>query len=407
VHGSRTSTHNNKDLDFMMHALEQGGVARAARVAVLALAATAALSGLGGCSLFGSKNKHEPAKLQDVQQVLAVRQAWNVSVGKSGRYVMQPAVSGNNVYVSAAGGTVTALEGATGRTVWQGKADVDLTSGPGSDGTLTAVAGEKGSVIAFDDKGAQKWKASVNGEVLTAPLVGQGLVVVRTTDGRLLGLDAANGDRKWIYQRSPSALNLRSSLPMVFAGDNVILGFAGGKLGAVAINNGALRWEATVSYPRGVSEIERLNDVTGSPSIDGSQVCAVSFQGRVACFDVSNGAPRWGRDFSSPTGVAQEDCALFSADDKSVVYGFNAQNGADLWKNDALLWRDLGAPLAFGRAVIIGDFEGWLHFLSRDDGKFVARVKTDGSAISAAPVVVGQTLVVQTRGGGVYGYLPK
>lgn len=393
----------------MIHALEQGGVARdgvvqAARVAVLALAATAVL---GGCSLFGSKTKHEPAKLQDVQQVLAVSQAWSVSVGKSGSYVMQPAVAGNNVYVSAAGGTVTALEGATGRTVWQGKADVDLTSGPGSDGTLTAVAGEKGSVIAFDEKGAQKWKTAVNGEILTAPLVGQGLVIVRTTDGRVLGLDGSNGDRKWIYQRSPSALNLRSSLPMALAGDNVILGFAGGKLGALAVSNGGLRWEAAVSYPRGVSEIERLNDVTGTPSIDGQQVCAVSFQGRVACFDLGTGAPRWGRDFSSPTGVTQEDGALFAADEKSVVYGFNAQNGADLWKNDALLWRDLGAPLAFGRAVIVGDFEGWLHFLSRDDGKFVARVKTDGSAISAAPVVVGQTLIVQTRGGGVYGYVPK
>ncbi|MRS99946.1 outer membrane protein assembly factor BamB [Ralstonia pickettii] len=392
----------------MIHALEQGGVARgvakAARVAVLALAATAVL---GGCSLFSSKTKHEPAKLKEVQQVLAVRQVWSVSVGKSGRYVMQPAVAGNNVYVSAAGGTVTALDGATGRTVWQGKADVDLTSGPGSDGTLTAVAGEKGAVIAFDEKGAQKWKVAVNGEVLTAPLVGQGLVIVRTTDGRVLGLDPSNGERKWIYQRSPSALNLRSSLPMVFAGDNVILGFAGGKLGAVSASNGALRWEAAVSYPRGVSEIERLNDVTGAPSISGSQVCAASFQGRVACFDTSTGAPRWGRDFSSPSGVTQEDDGLFAADEKSVVYGFNAQNGADLWKNDALLWRDLGTPLAFGRAVIVGDSEGWLHFLSRDDGKFVARVKTDSSAIGAAPVVVGQTLVVQTRGGGVYGYLPK
>ncbi|NWK44246.1 outer membrane protein assembly factor BamB [Ralstonia pickettii] len=392
----------------MIHALEQGGVTRgvaqAARVAVLALTATAVL---GGCSLFSSKTKHEPAKLKEVQQVLAVRQVWSVSVGKSGRYVMQPAVAGNNVYVSAAGGTVTALDGATGRTVWQGKADVDLTSGPGSDGTLTAVAGEKGAVIAFDEKGAQKWKVAVNGEVLTAPLVGQGLVIVRTTDGRVLGLDPSNGERKWIYQRSPSALNLRSSLPMVFAGDNVILGFAGGKLGAVSASNGALRWEAAVSYPRGVSEIERLNDVTGAPSISGSQVCAASFQGRVACFDTSTGAPRWGRDFSSPSGVTQEDDGLFAADEKSVVYGFNAQNGADLWKNDALLWRDLGTPLAFGRAVIVGDSEGWLHFLSRDDGKFVARVKTDSSAIGAAPVVVGQTLVVQTRGGGVYGYLPK
>lgn len=392
----------------MIHALEQGGVARgvakAARVAVLALAATAVL---GGCSLFSSKNKHEPAKLKDVQQVLAVRQVWSVSVGKSGRYVMQPAVAGNNVYVSAAGGTVTALDGATGRTVWQGKADVDLTSGPGSDGTLTAVAGEKGAVVAFDEKGAQKWKVAVNGEVLTAPLVGQGLVIVRTTDGRVLGLDPANGERKWIYQRSPSALNLRSSLPMIFAGDNIILGFAGGKLGALSASNGALRWEAAVSYPRGVSEIERLNDVTGAPSINGSQVCAASFQGRVACFDISTGAPRWGRDFSSPTGVTQDEDGLFAADEKSIVYGFNAQNGADLWKNDALLWRDLGTPLAFGRAVIVGDSEGWLHFLSRDDGKFVARVKTDSSAIGAAPVVVGQTLVVQTRGGGVYGYLPK
>ncbi|OCS47712.1 outer membrane protein assembly factor BamB [Ralstonia pickettii] len=392
----------------MIHALEQSGVTRgvaqAARVAVLALTATAVL---GGCSLFSSKTKHEPAKLKDVQKVLAVRQVWSVSVGKSGRYVMQPAVAGNNVYVSAAGGTVTALDGATGRTVWQGKADVDLTSGPGSDGTLTAVAGEKGAVIAFDEKGAQKWKVAVNGEVLTAPLVGQGLVIVRTTDGRVLGLDPSNGERKWIYQRSPSALNLRSSLPMVFAGDNVILGFAGGKLGAVSASNGALRWEAAVSYPRGVSEIERLNDVTGAPSISGSQVCAASFQGRVACFDTSTGAPRWGRDFSSPSGVTQEDDGLFAADEKSVVYGFNAQNGADLWKNDALLWRDLGTPLAFGRAVIVGDSEGWLHFLSRDDGKFVARVKTDSSAIGAAPVVVGQTLVVQTRGGGVYGYLPK
>ena len=392
----------------MIHALEQGGaargVARAARVAVLALAATAVL---GGCSLFSSKNKHEPAKLKDVQQVLAVRQVWNVSVGKSGRYVMQPAVAGNNVYVSAAGGTVTALDGATGRTVWQGKADVDLTSGPGSDGTLTAVAGEKGAVIAFDEKGAQKWKVAVNGEVLTAPLVGQGLVIVRTTDGRVMGLDPSNGERKWIYQRSPSALNLRSSLPMIFSGDNIILGFAGGKLGALSASNGALRWEAAVSYPRGVSEIERLNDVTGAPSVNGSQVCAASFQGRVACFDTGTGAPRWGRDFSSPTGVTQEDDGLFAADEKSVVYGFNAQNGADLWKNDELLWRDLGTPLAFGRAVIVGDSEGWLHFLSRDDGKFVARVKTDSSAIGAAPVVVGQTLVVQTRGGGVYGYLPK
>lgn len=371
-----------------------------------ALVAGACLAALGGCSLFSKETKHPPAELKPVSATISVRQAWNVDVGKGGPYAMQPAVSGNNVYVSSRSGNVLALEGASGRTLWKAKTDEDLTTGPGSDGSVTAVAGEKGVVYAFDTSGKQIWKKQVNGEVLSAPLVGNGLVVVRTTDTRVLGLDAQTGDRRWIYQRSQTPLNLRAAMGMVFAGDGIVMGFPGGKLGVLAPSNGVLRWESTISYPKGVSEIERLNDVTGQPMVNGRQVCATTFQGRIACLELANGQPQWGKDFSSPSGPAQDDNSLFASDEQSVVHAFDRQSGNERWKNDQLRNRRLGTPLALGRSVVMGDFEGYVHFLSREDGQVVARMKTDGSAISAAPVVAGQTLVVQTRDGDVYGYVP-
>lgn len=372
-----------------------------------ALTVAACAATLAGCSLFSKADKHPPAELKPVTQTLSVKQAWRVSVGKSGPYSLQPYAVGDKVYVSSHGGDVMALDGATGRTLWHADTDVDLTSGPGSDGTVTAVAGEKGAVFAFDASGKQIWKKQVNGEVLSPPLVGHGLVVVRTTDTRVLGLDAQTGERRWIYQRAQTPLNLRASMGMIFAGDGIVMGFPGGKLGVLAPANGVLRWESTISYPKGVSEIERLNDVTGLPMINGRQVCATTFQGRIACLDLANGQPQWGKDFSSPTGPAQDDNSLFAADERSVVYAFDRQNGNERWRNDQLRNRPLGMPLALGRSVVFGDFEGYVHFLSREDGQFIARVRADSSAITAAPVVVGETLVVQTRGGEVYGYIPQ
>jgi len=378
----------------------------ASRKLVRTLATSLCVLALAGCALFSKENKHPPTELKPVSATLSVRQAWKADVGKSGPYSMQPAVAGNTVYAAAKNGNIVALDGSNGHVVWQAKANVDLTSGPGSDGSVTAVAGEKGVVFAFDNSGKQIWKKEVNGEVLSPPLVGNGLVVVRTTDTRVLGLDAQTGDRRWIYQRSQTPLNLRSSMGMLFAGDGIVMGFPGGKLGVLAPSNGVLRWESTVSYPKGVSEIERLNDVTGVPVVAGRQVCATTFQGRIACLELANGQPQWGKDFSAPNGLTQDDNSLYASDETSTVYGFDRQNGNERWKNDQLKYRPLGAPLAVGRSVVVGDFEGYVHFLSREDGQVIARMKTDGSAITAAPVVAGQTLVVQTRDGDIYGFVP-
>lgn len=372
-----------------------------------ALTAIACAALLSGCSLFGKADKNPPAELKPVTQTLSVKQAWRASVGKSGPYSMQPYAVGDKVYVSSHGGDVMALDGTSGRTLWKAETDVDLTTGPGSDGSVTAVAGEKGAVFAFDASGKQLWKKQINGEVLSAPLVGQGLVVVRTTDTRVLGLDAQTGERRWIYQRAQTPLNLRAGMGMVFAGDGIVMGFPGGKLGVLAPSNGVLRWESTISYPKGVSEIERLNDVTGLPMISGRQVCATTFQGRIACLELADGRPQWGKDFSSPMGPAQDDSSLFAADERSVVHAFDRQTGNERWRNADLRNRPLGVPLALGRSVVFGDFEGYLHFLSREDGQFIARVRPDSSPITAAPVVAGETLVVQTRGGDIYGYIPQ
>lgn len=371
------------------------------------LVAGTCLGLLAGCSLFSKENKHPPTELKPVSATLSVKQAWKADVGKSGPYVMAPVAAGDAVFVSGKSGALMAINATNGQTLWKAKTDLDLTSGPGSDGETTAVAGEKGAIYAFDKSGKQIWKKQVNGEVLSAPLVGNGLVVVRTTDTRIIGLDASTGDRRWIYQRSQAALNLRAAMGMVYAGDGIVTGFPGGKLGVLAPGNGVLRWESTVSYPKGVSEIERLNDVTGMPAVMGRQVCATTFQGRIACLELANGQPQWGKDFSSPMGLTQDDSSLFSSDETSAVFAFDRQNGNERWKNTDLRYRSLGAPATIGRSVVVGDFEGFVHFLSREDGTVVARMKTDGSAISAAPVIAGQTLVVQTRDGDVYGFVPN
>lgn len=376
------------------------------RAALPALMAAAVVA-VSGCSLWSKNDKRVPAELKPIDASLTVRQAWNAGVGKMGRFTLQPAVAGDAVYASSADGNITAFDAASGRVLWKADTDVDLTSGPGSDGNVTAVAGEKGIVFAFDKSGKQIWKREVNGEVLSSPLVGKGLVVVRTTDTRIIGLDAASGERRWINQRTQSALNLRSAIGMTFAGEGIVTGFPGGKLGLLGLNNGSLRWETAVSYPKGVSEIERLNDVTGTPWISGQEVCAVAFQGRIGCFDLATGAPRWSRDFSSPTGLSGEAGMLFASTDRSVMTGMSQKDGTEAWKNEQLLWRRLGTPLAVGNVVVAGDLEGQLHFFARKDGKIVARMKTDGSAIASAPVISGQSVIVQTSKGGLYAFVPN
>ena len=382
------------------------------------LAAAALLSLLGGCASFSESAMNpmnwfsgnsgvKPTPLTDLKPSLALTRAWSASVGGAGVYVFTPALVGNVVYAAAADGTLAAFDSQSGKQRWRIQANKGgLSAGVGADDTLVAVATVKGEVLAFDETGKEKWRAQVSSEVLSAPLVAEGVVLVRSNDNRIFAFSAADGKRQWVYQRTAPALVLRNFANMVAYLGQAYVGFPGGKMVALALSNGSLRWEATVALPKGATELERIADISSPPVLSGGQVCAVAFQGRAACFETSNGQAVWARDISSAAGMSLDSRYMFLTDDKSAVVALARGTGASMWKQDRLLYRGLSAPLSVGTAVIAGDYEGILHGFSREDGALIARQATDGGSVIAAPqlmsIATKDAFIVQTQKGGLF-----
>ncbi len=373
---------------------------------VLALAGCSSLPSMPSLSSlnpFSSKAvpKNPPVALVDVKTTLAVRTLWTAPVGVAGIYTFSPAVTADSVFVGAQDGTLARLELSSGKAQWRINIGGIMTAGVGSDGNTVAVAGEKGTVLAFDGAGKQLWKAQVSSEVLSAPAVGAGLVVVRSQDNRIVGFDAATGTRKWVVQRTAPALTLRAAPGILLAPPSAYVALPGGKLLALALATGAPRWEAAVGEARGATELERIIDTSGMPVLIGREVCAVSFQGRAMCFDANTGTVAWAKDLSSNVGLGADERFIFAADITGAVQALTRDGGASVWKNTQLAYRRLSAPVSVGRAIAVGDYQGYVHFLGREDGAMLARVATDGSEILAAPLLANGNLIVQTRAGAV------
>jgi len=359
-----------------------------------------------GCS--GSARVRKPAELSPVVNQFEMLPIWETNVGSSETFNFHPAVAGDAVYAASHSGDLSKIDLATGKKVWQVSVPERLGIGPGSDGRTTVVVSIKGTVYAFDDSGKPIWNVNIASEVLSEPVVSGGMVIVRALDNRFVGLDAQTGARKWIYQRPQSALSLRVGYGMLPLNNEVVVtGFAGGRFGMIAIANGGLIWETPVSFPKGFSEIERLNDVTAKPSMEGEIVCAVSYQGRIGCAQVRTGNLLWYKDFSSYTGTAQSAELVFSSNEKSHISAFATKDGTLVWENTKLTFRDLGESLAVGRVLLMGDIEGYVHAFSQSSGDNIARFRHDSSPISAAPIAVGGLILIQSQGGKLAAYSPK
>lgn len=329
------------------------------------------------------------------------RTLWSASTGKAGDYSFAPAVVGNAVYVAGRDGAVNKLE--DGKTVWKINAGQPLSAGVGANARLVVVGTPRGEVLAFSaEDGKPLWQAKVSSEVLAAPTVGDGGVAVKSGDNRVFLFDGADGARKWVYQRSTPTLSIRSAGAPVFADRFVFVGFPGGKLVALSLQNGAPVWEGAVALPKGATELDRVADIVASPVVDGRQICAVAYQGRVACFDMGQGgAMIWSRDFSSAVGLALDSRYLFVTDDKGAVHALDRLSGSSLWKQDKLVNRRLSGPAVRRGLVAVADAEGIVHFLSREDGSFAARQKTDGTPVRTPVQLLGSSFLVQTAGGNV------
>ena len=356
----------------------------------------------------GSSRVRKPSELAAVTNQFDMQAVWSTSVGSSEGFNFHPVVAGDAVYVASHRGNLVKIDIASGNKLWEASVPERLSIGPGSDGRTTVAVSTRGNVYAYNDAGKQIWKVSVNSEVLSEPIVAGGIVVVRALDNRFIGLDAQTGTRKWTYQRQQSALSLRVGYGMLAIGNEVIVtGFAGGRFGMIAIANGGLVWETPVSFPKGFSEIERLNDVTAKPSMEGEIVCAVSYQGRIGCGQARTGNLLWFKDYSSYTGTAQSAELVFSANEKSYVTAFATKDGTQVWENTQLSYRNVGESLAIGKVLLFGDAQGYIHALTQANGNIISRIRHDSNPISAAPIAVGGLILVQSQGGKIAAYSPK
>lgn len=365
----------------------------------LALTALGALA-LGACSSLNpfASGAKLPA-LKPIVSPIRTAEDWRVRLGDTGAFVLQPAIVGGVVF-AAGSDEVARIE--NGKVVWRTALKTKISGGVGSDGNRVVVGTPKGEVIALDATTGQiAWRGNVNAEVLAAPAVSDSLIVVRSADSRLFGLDPSDGRQRWVYQRATPPLSLRNAAGVVVESNAILAGFPGGKLAAINPGNGSLMWEGTVAVPRGATELERMADITSLPVLGSRATCAVAYQGRLACFDMANGSTLWTRDLSSSKGLDLDEQHVYVTDEKGAVMALDISNGASAWKQDQLAGRGTGRPRVIGDNVVVGDVEGYVHVLRKDDGSVVGRQRPASSPLLADPQRAPGGIIVQSRDGSV------
>ncbi len=353
--------------------------------------------------MFGREELNPPAALIEFTPTATPKILWSTKVGVAESFDFSPAADSTHVYAASAQGELLKIDAATGKDEWRIRSSEKLSAGVGIGPNLVLVGTATGYVLAYDQQGKLLWKSKVSSEVLSSPRVNGDMVVVRAGDGRIFGLSTIDGARKWVFERSTPALTLRSSAGIVIADGIVYAGYAGGKLVALRADDGKTLWEASVAQPKGTTEIERIADITSLPVVDGPVVFAVAYQGKVAAIDRASGRIGWSRDISSYTGINAESGRLYLSHAQGAIYSLEFASGKTFWRQGDLRYRQLSAPMPMGDLIAVGDVQGYVHFLQREDGAFAARLKTDDSAImpQLTELDVGVVLA-QTRNGGLY-----
>lgn len=354
-----------------------------------------------GFGLFGAPKVIERAELQEFKPSAKATMLWRQQLGAASGFVFVPIVAADSVFAAGLDGQIARFDAGSGKQTWRIDSGHKLSSGVGGGAQFILAGTAKGDVLAFAQDGSTLWQAKVSSEILSAPQVAEDTVVVRTGDGRIFGLNAKDGKQKWVYQRAMPALALRNFAGVAITRGAVLAGFPGGKLVALNLSNGTVGWEANVALPRGATELERIADITSLPVVDANMVCAVAFQGRVACFDLLRGQQLWAREISSVSGLTMDSRYLYVSDAKGAVHALDKNSGGSIWKQDKLLGRQLSSPLVINGFVAVADYQGYVHFLSRDDGNFAARIATDGSAVVAPPLALNGNILLQTVNGSV------
>ena len=372
---------------------------------------------LGGCStlgdwsesiLGGDDNADPPAPLVDIESPIAVKKLWSTSVGVGDdkQFInLVPAVDESQIFVADRKGQVVAFDLETGKKNWSVKTETAIAAGPGVGEGLVLVGTSDAEVLALSTiDGTLLWKAEVSSEVLSVPRIDLDKVIVQTADGNVAALDAGDGHEVWMHDRAIPVLTLRGTSSPAVQHGLVVVGYANGKLAALSAEKGFDVWETSITIPKGSSEIDRMVDIDGDPIIVGAAVYVTTYQGRIAVVDIQNGDPGWTRDMSSSVGLGVDFSQVYVTDDQSHVWALSRGSGATEWKVEDMNNRQLTAPEPFEDYILVGDVEGYVHLLSRYDGRVAARVKVDSRGVNAKPLVKDGVFYVYGNSGKLAAY---
>jgi len=353
--------------------------------------------------LKGTDNTMQPADLQDFEEVLQLITIWKRTVGKGPKSLhikLVPALSGEHIFVATRHGKVSSFNAKTGEKTWESNMERLISGGPGVGSGLVMVGTRDGHVVALSAvEGTLVWSTRMSSEILSAPQAADGVVVVRSTDGRLTGLSAITGQQLWVYEREVPSLTLRGTSNPVISSGIAVAGFDGGRVVGISLQAGLPLWETRVAIPTGRSELERLVDIDGTLQVVDDTIYVTTFQGRTAALDLKSGATLWQRDMSSYAGLGIDDRAIYITAEDSHVWAIDRGSSASIWRQNKLFARKLTAPVSIGEFIAVGDFEGYIHILNRENGAMVAREQIDSDGIFSAPIVGDQTLYVYSRAG--------
>jgi outer membrane protein assembly factor BamB len=375
------------------------------RFVSLALLATL----LSGCGMFGGDEIEDPpADLVKFKPTLKVKKIWSVNVGDGAehlRLALTPASDGTRIFAAAHDGRVSAYDAIKGKRLWRTKTKLPLSAGPAIGATTLVMGSSNGDVIALEASDGHKlWQTSVSSEVLAAPAITSDLVLVRTVDGKLVALDLADGGEVWFTQQSVPRLSVRGTGSPVVKDNVVFCGFDNGRLAAYALTDGALIWEMLVSPPSGRTEIDRLSDLNATIRVVGDDIYIVGYQGILSAVAAESGQIIWSREISSHSGIGVDVTNLYVAGENSALLAVARISGRELWRKEILLHRDITGPTAFNSSVVVGDFEGYVHWFDATNGELQARTRAGSDRVTGPPLVVDEMIFVLTDGGKLYAF---
>lgn len=364
---------------------------------------------LSACS--GGKNTIEPAPLVNFTPTLALKRLWTANAGggvEDSYFKLSPVFYKGQLFTASPEGHIRTYDIADGRILWKRKIDVPISGGPEVGEGLVLVGSQKGEVVALSSQdGIEQWRVPVSSEILATPRISQGIVVVRTGDGKIFGLNSKTGERLWVYGRARvPLLSLRGTSTPLITQDKIIAGFDDGKMAVLELLTGKALWEYTVAIPRGRTDLERMVDIDAEPLLRDGIIYVTSYQGRTIAINLFRKL-LWEKKLSSYAGLGADDNYLYVSDADSHVWALDRYSGKDWWKQEKLQARKLTAPVSIGNYVVVGDLEGFLHWMRRKDGQFVARYHVGDASIKVPPLVIENTLIAYNSDGKIVALRPE